>query len=497
MPLEMHFWTRKNLRNLKWIHRNLAPETHPAITRTMVTFFGVVLFCVPPARAEIPRAPSPPAPQASSIVDAAKEILNEMVAGQFDKVEARYGAKMAVALPPGKLAAAWDGLTVQVGAFQSISQTRTDEAGEQRIVTLVCKFEKAELDARIAFDDDGRLAGLLFRPHDQPVAPWITPSYAEPSSFTESSLTLVNGKYELPGTLAVPKDDGPFPALVLVHGSGPHDPDETIGPNKPFKDLAWGLASRGIAVYRYTKRTAKYGTEVTDDPASLTVDDEVIRDARAAVALLTKQPKVDPQRVYLLGHSLGAYLAPRIASGDSEIAGLILLTAPSEPIEQLDLEQLRYVASLNGVPSAQAQQQIQLAEGSVKEIESPELKRGDTITFLGTNSPASYWIDLRGYHPEAVAASLPIPILILQGERDYQIPMSDFDAWKTALAKKKNATLQTFPNLNHMLVSGSGPSSPEEYLKPGHVDIGVINAIADWLRTASERSPAVPAKSAN
>ena len=424
-------------------------------------------------------------------------MVSEMDQGQFGKVEAQYDAKMAAALPAGKLASAWATLIGEVGAFQSVSGTRVDKAGDQTIVTVVCKFEHEELDARIAFDEDGNLTGLFFRPHEEPAPPWVAPSYADPSSFTESPLTLVNGRYELPGTLTLPKGNGPFPVVVLVQGSGPLDQDETIGPNKPFKDLAWGLASRGIAVYRYTKRTAKYGTEISDDPASLTVDDEVIRDAQSAVALASKQPKIDRSRVFLLGHSLGAYLAPRIARGDAQIDGLILLAAPTEPIEQLALEQIRYIASLTGIPSQQAQEQIKMAEDSVKQIGSPDLKPGDTVTFLGTNSPASYWLDLRGYHPEAVAATLTIPILLLQGGRDYQVPPADFATWKKTLENKKNASFQSFPNLNHMLFSGTGTPSPQEYHKPGHMDEGVIAAIAAWILPASGKSSSSSAKSAN
>lgn len=433
-------------------------------------------------RAQQAAQPTAPAPQAASpLVANAREIVDEMVAGEYAKIEARYNSQMAAALPPGKLETAWQGLIGQVGDFQSIESTRLDDAGDQKIVTVVCKFEKAELDARVAFDSSGKLAGLFFRPHQEPLPPWVPPSYANPDSFSEVPLTLVNGKYELPGTLAIPKGHGPFPAIVLVHGSGPRDEDETIGPNKPFKDLAWGLAARGIAVYRYTKRTAKYGTQISDDPASLTVDDEVIRDAQSAVSLVAKQPKIDPKRVFLLGHSLGAYLAPRIANGDAQIAGLILLSAPSEPIEQLALAQTKYIATLTGIPSQQAQEQVKIAQDSENQIESPELKQGDTVNFLGTDSPASYWLDLRGYHPEKVAASLPIPLLILQGQRDYQVPTADFDAWKSALAGKKNATLKTFPDLNHMFFSGTGPASPREYGKPGHVDESVINVISLWL----------------
>jgi len=464
----------------------LRRAVRPWSFRAIAAIAGLLLFASL-CSAQSAAAPAEPAPQsplqATPLIDTAKEIVNDMVAGQFAKVEARYNAQMAAALPPGKVAAAWNNLIEHVGAFLSIDQTRVDQAGAQQIVTVVCKFERADLDARVAFDPDGKLAGLFFRPHEQPFAPWIAPAYAHPSSFTEYPLPLVNGKYGLPGTLTIPHGDGPFPVIVLVHGSGPHDQDETIGPNKPFKDLAWGIASHGIAVYRYTKRTAKYGTQISDDPASLTVDDEVIRDAQAAVALVAKQPKIDSSRVFLLGHSLGGYLAPRIASHDAQIRGLILLAAPTEPIEKLAVDQLKYIASLSGIPSAQAEKEIQMAEDSAKQIESPLLRQGDTVNFLGTNSPASYWLDLRGYHPETIAATLAIPILVLQGDRDYQVPAADFNAWKSALANKKDATIQSFPGLNHMLVSGTAPSSPEEYHKPGHVDEAVITAIVRWIPT--------------
>ncbi|MGC1987523.1 MAG: alpha/beta fold hydrolase, partial [Candidatus Acidiferrales bacterium] len=250
--------------------------------------------------------------QNSAAVTAAQQVIQELAAGQFDKVEAQYDARMAAALPPGKLAATWPSLIEQVGAFQSITNAHASKVQGLDVVRLECKFQNASLEATVAFDSNGKIAGLGFRPHQEEVAAWTPPAYAKESTFTELPLTLENGKFELPGKLTIPKGNGPFPAVVLVQGSGPHDEDETVGPNKPFADMAWGLASRGIAVYRYTKRTQQYGLQSSDDPAKLTVEDEVISDARAAVALVAKQPHIDPKQVFLIGHSLGAYLAPRI-----------------------------------------------------------------------------------------------------------------------------------------------------------------------------------------
>jgi dienelactone hydrolase len=112
--------------------------------------------------------------------------------------------------------------------------------------------------------------------------------------------------------------------VALVHGSGPNDRDETVGGTKVFKDLAEGLASRGIVVLRYEKRTKQYGARMANMPR-YTVQDEAVDDAAKAAAMLQTQPQVDPRRVFVLGHSLGGYIAPRIAEEEGKLAGLILL----------------------------------------------------------------------------------------------------------------------------------------------------------------------------
>ena len=412
---------------------------------------------------------------------AAKQLIQELVTGQFDKVEAIYDARMKEALPPGKLADGWRDINKQAGAFQAISSTETSQVQGLQVVKMQCKFENSLLDATVVFNPDGKLGGLSFQPHQAPPAPWTPAAYVKPDSFTEQPLTLVNGIFELPGTLATPVGDGPFPAVVLVQGSGPEDQDETIGPNKPFKDLAWGLASRGIVVFRYTKRTKKYGMQSSDDPAKLTVEDETISDARAAVALVVKQPKVDPRQVFLLGHSLGAYLAPRIATGDAEIAGIVMLAANARPLEKIVLEQIHYWAAMNGAPTEAEQKKIDAAEDGAKQIERPDLKPDDKIEFLGATMYGAYWLDLRAYDPLKTAAKLKIPILILQGGRDYQVTPSNFQAWSDALSNNKNVTLRTYPDLDHFFAHGTGASKPTDFARPGHVSEEVVESVATFI----------------
>ena len=419
--------------------------------------------------------------QNSAAATEAQQIIHELATGQFDKVEAQYDARMAAALPTGKLAASWPSLIEQEGAFQSIANTRTSKIQGLDVVKMECRFQNGVVDATVALDSNGKIAGLGFRPHQQAPPPWIPPAYAKESSFTELPLTLQNGKYELPGKLTIPKGDGPFPAVVLVHGSGPHDEDETVGPNKPFADLAWGLASRGIAVYRYTKRTQQYGLQSADDAVKLTVEEEVLSDARAAVALVARQPHIDAKQIFLIGHSLGAYLAPRIATGDAQIAGIAMLGANTRPLEQVVLEQVHYLASLNGTPTDEEQKRITAVEDGAKQIASPDLKPGDTVPFLGATTYGAYWLDLRGYDPVKTATKLKISILILQGGRDYQVTPSNFEAWGAALGKRSNVTLKIYPDLNHLFMTGTGRSTPAEYEQPGHISQEVIDTIATWV----------------
>jgi dienelactone hydrolase len=275
----------------------------------------------------------------------------------------------------------------------------------------------------------------------------------------------------LPGTLTVPVGAGPFPAIVLVHGSGPNDRDETVGGAKIFKDLAEGLASRGIVVLRYEKRTMQYRARIAAIK-NYTVQEETVEDAVNAIALLRTQAEVNARRIFVLGHALGGYLAPRIAEQDGKLAGIILMAGNARPLEDLLVDQVTYM----GITG----QQLENAKALQAKVKKLAPGDEDTPAFGGV--PVSYWLDLKDYDPPAAAKKLGIPMLILQGERDFQATMADFALWKAAVGSSKGVVMKSYPALNHLFVAGEGKSLPAEYSKPGHVAPAVIEEIAKFVK---------------
>jgi dienelactone hydrolase len=340
-------------------------------------------------------------------------------------------------------------------------------------------------DVKVVFGLANEIKGLFFMPSGA----YRPPPYADFSKFDEEPLDVGRGWTRLPGTLSLPKGDGPFPAVVLVHGSGPNDRDETIGPNKPFRDLAHGLASRGIAVLRYEKRTREHPLLTTLGLGNLTVKEETIDDAVAAVAVLAAHKKVDPRRVFVLGHSLGGNLIPRIGKATDGVAGLISLAGSVRPLEDLVLDQMKYLYSLDGPLVEDQKKALQEIERQVARVKSPDLSPATPRGELPLGIPARYWLDLRGYQPAEEAKSLKKPLLILQGERDYQVTMEDFALWKKALADRPDVRLKSYPKLNHLLIEGEGKSRPAEYSRPTNVAAGVVDDIAQWIIAVAPRRP--------
>jgi hypothetical protein len=297
--------------------------------------------------AAVQSAPAPAQPQAAEddITLKARQFLEAANRGDFQGAVKDFGETMLKLSGPDKLAAFWKQFQIQVGPLKKQAAARRERQAPYDFILVTCEFEKASLNARVVFDKDKKIAGFQFLPV-LPEAKYEPPAYAGPNLFTETEVTIGGGEWKLPGTLTIPNGAGPFPGLVLVHGSGPNDRDEMIGPNRPFKDLAWGLASRGIAVLRYDKRSKVYGAQIVAEPrlfSTMTVKDETIDDAVEAFKILIQDKRIDPGLAVVLGHSLGGMLVPRIAQAAEKLkpAGFIIMAGLTRPLEETMMAQFK------------------------------------------------------------------------------------------------------------------------------------------------------------
>ena len=411
-------------------------------------------------------------------VDIATDFINALKQQNYANAYSYFSTDMKNSLPQEQLESIWEYFIATYGSFEEIQQTRQTILNNYTVVYVNCTFSNNYLLVfRIVFDEEKNIDGFW-----QDAAILMTayspPSYVNNQNFTEINITIGNSTWQLPATLSIPTGTGPFPCAILVHGSGPNDRDETVGPNKPFKDIAGGLASKGIAVLRYDKRTKVYPDRLATDK-NLTVKEEVVDDVLAAINLLPIQSYVPVSSIIVIGHSLGAMMVPMIASLSDNINGCILMAAPARPLEDLFLSQTIYLANLDGSIDETEQANIDYVESQVEKIKSLNMTNDEKI--LGAYK--AYWEYLAAYNQTNTAKNLSLPLLFLQGKRDYQVTYKDdFLLWQKELSGKENVTFETFDSLNHLFMSGEVPANSEEYMIENHVQKDVIDTMIDWIK---------------
>ena len=444
---------------------------------TFIVLVHVVLF-------PMVASPSVVAANDGAMIDRARTLWNLLHDRKFAEFWAEGNEQFKNILPPDRLQESWEAVLQTYGNPERELGVNVVPAGELSTVELKTKFNHATVVVRIALHKDGKVAGLFFVPAQE--GEYKPPSYGHPSNFREEEVVVKSGSFELPGTLTFPKGEpvAPgFPAVVLVHGSGPHDRDETVFVNKPFKDIAAGLATRGVAVLRYEKRTLKYGASI--DVKTLTLDAETVDDAVAAVRLLFTRSDIDSKRVFVLGHSLGGMAAPFIAEKEPKIAGIIMLAAAARKLTVLVDEQIDYIAAADGKVEEAERKANDEIHAKTKAIRDGTFKPGEML--LG--APVEYWDRLERMDPVAAVKKLSIPVLIGQGARDYQVSAEkDLELWRKELSEKTNVTIKLFPFLDHLLRKGEGrTSTPQEYQKPGNVHQGIVVYVSEWINNHSPK----------
>lgn len=353
-------------------------------------------------------------------------------------------------------------LEAQLGKFKSIIETNNEAV----TFFYYSEFEKMKLDIKISFNESNKIVGFFFVPHKE----------FKKENTLGKDLNIKSSNIELKGTLLNSENGNLKKLVIFAHGSGPNDRDETIFENKPFKDIAENLYLKGISSYRFDKRTLSNPESFNDKS---TIDDEVTNDIINIVAYFKNDSKFSNYEITVLGHSLGAYLLPRIASKSNQISKIILLAGNSRPLDHLIIEQYEYLYKLT--PTQELKDASQKVKEQIAVLNSKSFNINTPKEKLPFNLSANYWQSVLNYKPLKEIQKVKIPILILQGERDYQVTMKDFELWKTNLKNNKKVRFINYPKLNHIFMSGEKPSDPKEYAIKGIVDEKVIEDIKNFI----------------
>jgi dienelactone hydrolase len=304
----------------------------------------------------------------------------------------------------------------------------------------------------------------------------------------DEKVTVGQGtKYPLDGIVSLPEDlSRKVPAILLIHGSGPSDKDETIMGNKPFRDISEYLVSRGIAVLRYDKRTFVYGKQmVKEDLEKMTVEQETIEDAILATAILKNDARIDANKIYILGHSMGGMLAPRIDAEGGNFAGIIILAGSPRNLTDIILSQGEdLIGQLGKLLRMIAVKQTAAIKKNFEAIPDMTVERAQTTKSVG-KAYAWYFKEMNEHPTSGYLSIIKKPVLILQGEKDFQVTVEkDLNLYKQILADKPNVTFKLYPGLNHLFmksVYGTVKEFKKEYKIPSKVDMSVLSDMAQWI----------------
>ena len=291
--------------------------------------------------------------------------------------------------------------------------------------------------------------------------------------------------YPLHGLLTLPDDTSkPVPAVVFVHGSGASNRDEKVGKLTPFKDLAEGLAAHGIASVRYDKRSFAYGRKMLKEK-NITVKEETIEDAVRATQLLRKDGRIDRNRIFIVGHSMGAMLAPRIDSEGGNFAGMVLMAGTLRKMEDILLYQTREMQASSGKLLAWIlEKQIKKLEASFAGLYEMSDEEAKTKNMGGGTT--LYYFKEMGMHPaERYLETITKPVLIMQGGKDFQVKADlDFAGYRALLDGRDNVSFRLYENLNHAFVPGiynDITKAKKEYNVERHIGENVIGDLANWI----------------
>lgn len=421
---------------------------------------------------------------ASEMQSLAQSAVQSMMAGDFEAVASTFDAAVAEQLDAVSLKAAWDGAVSILGAHLSSESITGQSDGDYYTATIVERYEENGLRVSLAYNKDKEIAGIYF--DYAPAVAQIT----ENEFLTEHEVTVVaDTSMPLSAFLTMPKGVSNPPVVVLVQGTGATDKNETVYNNKPFLDIAHGLAKQGIATIRYDKRFFTYPDKAMELGSNLTLEDETLDDVNAILELLRKDDRINSAKIYILGHSLGGMLAPAIAAENPDIKGIISMAGTLYPFHEVAYHQSKAIEKTLLTSPDTDEATLALLASQMELIEKDvEIMRGDISQLpddqLLMGFHVGYLKSAKEYAGINFIDDLTVPILVLQGDADFQVYVDiDFLFWQETLEDRDNVTLKLYEGLNHLMMETNGKSDASEYQVKGVVSQNVIDDIADFVST--------------
>lgn len=386
----------------------------------------------------------------------------KMASESFQDVADHFSSAVKAKLDAQTMKTTWDKTVSDYGSFIGIYST--SESSDSKYVTdiVTLKYENNGLQLTLIYNSSDEIDGIWMKQYTIPSDP------ASGDSFEETAIQVGDSSHPLDGILTLPKGIQNPPVAIMVQGSGQTDMNETIGANKPFQDIARGLAEKGIASIRYNKRYYQYSQLYTK---TSTIKDEVLDDVSSAVALAKTNGSVNPQKIFVIGHSMGGMLAPKIADDNKDVAGIVSLAGSPRKLEDIMVDQNKKAGATD--------EQMKTISGQAAQIKN--LSGKEDVTLLGVNS--HYWYSLNQIDTGSIAKQLTIPMLFLQGSADFQVyPDVDYAQWQSLLGTNSNVTFHEYDHLNHLFMQSNGKTDTTEYDTAGHVDSNVIADIASFIQ---------------
>lgn len=403
----------------------------------------------------------------SELGELSKTLAHKMNKGEFKETIDNLSPLVRLQLTEKVLKQGWDKVVTDLGNYKGIRKITEEVIGNNTVVIVILNYDNSGVQVVFSYNKDKKLDGLWIN-----YAPY-EPEIVSDKDFEESEISFGDGKNLIKGILTLPKNVKKPPVAILVHGSGDHDADESIGSNKPFRDLAYGLARRGIAVIRYNESTPKSAK------LEFTIQDDCLNDVSCAIKYVKTLETVDRDRIYIIGHSLGGMMAPKIVADNKEVGGIVILAGSPRKLEDIVIDQNRILLEAEKtVTPAMLKLHMAQIQTAVNKIKN--LKEGSSEIIL--DYPASYWYSLNQIDIPNIAKKLDIPIFIAQGSEDFQVYADiDYVAWQDLLKDRDNVTFRLYDNLNHLFMTSNGRMDTSEYNIKGSVDSQVIDDIAKWI----------------